>query len=452
MATLNVASFQHARLIPVTGIKGALDQERRATSALLAVMKIVPELTQSLLKPVGAPVGTISTFIEPEFKLGTKKIRPDGLITIERGKRRWSALVEVKTGKNDLEIDQINAYLDICKEYGLDALITLSNQVLNASGQHPTPGIDLRKLKSTKLQHFSWIKLLTEAIVLSEHVGLADSERSLILRELIRFLQSDASGASEFNDMGPAWASIREAIRTSSLRKPDADLLEVVSNFESLLRYSALTLSARLGVAAKEFAPKSARIDYRKHLNLVANKLISEKRLLGEIDVPGAAARLELEVDLASGILHCGSGIGAPADGKNKTKIAWLLRQLRTAPPGTQIQWSYKHARVAEQPHRVVDLEDKDYDYQLHNDREIVAFRVELMAKMGTKRSSGSGSFIDSVVDLFELFYGQILQNLKPWQSPAPKLSERIKDIIPAVEVENTDLGNLGPDGFGQIR
>ena len=246
MVALNVGNFQEARLIPVTGIKGAIDQERRATSALLAVMRIVPEFSQALLKPLGAPVGAISTYIEPEFKLNGRKIRPDGLITVQRGTKIWTALVEVKTGKNELQLEQINSYLDICKTSGLDALITISNQVLNASGQHPTPGIDLRKLKSTKLQHFSWIKIITESIVLSEHVGVADSERDLILRELIRFLQSEASGASEFNDMGPAWTTVREAIRTSSLRKPDVDVLNTVSNFESLLRYSALTLSARL--------------------------------------------------------------------------------------------------------------------------------------------------------------------------------------------------------------
>ena len=50
MTELDLTKFQPARLIPVTGIKGALDQERRAASALLAVMQGVPELTVELLK------------------------------------------------------------------------------------------------------------------------------------------------------------------------------------------------------------------------------------------------------------------------------------------------------------------------------------------------------------------------------------------------------------------
>jgi len=167
-------NFQHARLIPVTGIKGSLDQERRASSALLAVMRIVPEFANALMGESGAPKGAIQTFIEPEFKLGQKKIRPDGLIVVSRGKKEWRALVEVKTGKNNLDLAQINAYLDICNEYKLDALLTVSNEVLNASGSHPTNGVDSRKLRSTRLDHLSWPKVITEAIVLSEHVGVQD--------------------------------------------------------------------------------------------------------------------------------------------------------------------------------------------------------------------------------------------------------------------------------------
>jgi hypothetical protein len=448
VGALNFGSFQEARLIPVTGIKGAIDQERRATSALLAVMRIVPELSQALLKPLGAPVGAIASYIEPEFKLNGRKIRPDGLITVQRGTKTWTALVEVKTGKNELQLDQINSYLDICKTSGLDALITISNQVLNASGQHPTPGVDLRKLKSTKLQHYSWIKLITESIVLSEHVGVADNERDLILKELIRFLQSDASGASEFNDMGSAWPSVREAIRTSSLRKPDADVLNIVSNFESLIRYSALTLSARLGVAAREVVPKSARLDYKKHLSTVATRLIIEKKLAGEIDVPGAAARLEMEADLGSGILHCSASVTSPSEGRNRSRISWVLRQLKANPATTYLQWNYKHARIPEQPHLVANLLDKDYEFSLAADREIVSFRIEMMSKMGTSRSSGKGSFIDSIVELFEQFYGQILQDFKPWQDPAPKLSDKVLEIIPTIEPHDAIAESRDPAGL----
>ena len=51
--------WQPASLIPTSGIRGADEQERRATSALLAVMMAVPEFSRSLLKKVQAPAGTL---------------------------------------------------------------------------------------------------------------------------------------------------------------------------------------------------------------------------------------------------------------------------------------------------------------------------------------------------------------------------------------------------------
>ena len=431
MIVYNEAAFQKARLIPITGIKGAQDQEMRATSALLAIMKVVPELAHVLLAETGSPKGLIETYIEPEFKLGQKRIRPDGLIVISRGKKTWRALVEVKTGKNPLDLNQLNSYLEICKDYKLDALVTISNEVLNASGAHPTEGIDLRKLRSTELLHLSWLKIITEALVLSEHVGVQDTERDFVLRELIRFLQSDSSGAAEFNDMGPAWPSVRNAVKSHALSKPDPDTLEIVSRFESLIRYAAMTLSARLGVSVKEVVPRSAKDDYKKHLQISGLNLIQNQELAGEIFIPGAAANLLIRAHLGSELIHVRFTVAAPSEGRNKARLNWLLRQIKDAPARTSIAWTYKRARTSENAYLASDLADKTFEYQMDNSREISSFTVELVSKMGTKRGAGQGGFIDSVVDSCELVYGELLQGIRAFQPASPHLSDSVKDLIP---------------------
>jgi len=436
--------FQSARLFPVTGIKGSLDQERRTTSVLLATMKVVPELSHSLLRQLGAPRGTIETFIEPEFKVDKKTIRPDGFIIIKRGKSSWSALVEVKTGSNDLDLSQINAYLDLCRDHKIDALLTISNQVLNASGSHPTPGIDQRKLRTTKLEHLSWLRVITESIILSEHQGLEDTERDFILKELIRFLQSKESGASEFNDMGASWATVREGIRVGAYRKADDEVLELVSRFESLVRYTAFTLSARLGVKALEVVPRLAKSDYKKHLVQSGQALIENKTLMGAIEIPGAASKLGIRVDLGSGHVHTAFSVEAPEKARNTARINWLVKQLRNAPNGTIVSWTYKRARSSEKPHLLADLITLGNDVEVDKTKEISSFEVALVRKMGTKRMGGQGSFIDSVVESVELAYGELLQNIKPWQAPAPKLSSSVKEIIPD-EPEKDTL----PEGRG---
>src|SRR3954449_2673001 len=115
-----------ARLIPTSGINGAEEQEGGATSALLAVMSEVRDLGGAITQQFGAPAGPVEAFIEVPFKLGDGKYFPDGLIRVTRGQRTWTALVEVKTGSNELQTEQLERYLDIAREQGFDALITVS--------------------------------------------------------------------------------------------------------------------------------------------------------------------------------------------------------------------------------------------------------------------------------------------------------------------------------------
>ncbi len=77
-------TWHAARLIPTSGINGAEEQERRATSALLAVMSAVREFGTAITKAMGAPSGAIETFIEVPFDLGERRVYPDGLIRVTR--------------------------------------------------------------------------------------------------------------------------------------------------------------------------------------------------------------------------------------------------------------------------------------------------------------------------------------------------------------------------------
>lgn len=108
-----MAEWQVARLIPTWGIDNEREAETRATSATLAVLTVVREFSSSLLTPLGASSArkaTVEAFVETSFK--TKEgnvVRPDGLIRVSFGKNVWTALVEVKTGQNQLRSEQVNA-------------------------------------------------------------------------------------------------------------------------------------------------------------------------------------------------------------------------------------------------------------------------------------------------------------------------------------------------------
>lgn len=236
-------AWHAARLIPTSGINGAEEQERRATSALLAVIGAVNQFGKALLAPLGAPAGNIETYIEVPFMLGEHRHYPDGLIRVSRGQRNWTCLVEVKTGSNKLEAPQLEAYLDIAKEQGFDALLTISNEIAAIAGTHPTP-LDKRKLMRAGVHHLSWTQVLTDAVMQKVHRGVADPEQAWILGELIRYLEHPRSGAMEFDDMGPSWVAVREAVSNGTLRQNDKGLPEVASRWDQLMRYTCLRMAA----------------------------------------------------------------------------------------------------------------------------------------------------------------------------------------------------------------
>jgi len=51
---------------------------------------------------------------------------------------------------------------------------------------------------------------------------------------------------------------------------------------------------------------------------------------------------------------------------------------------------------------------------------------------MGVKRGTGRGAFIDSVLDLVDTFYGDVVQHLKAWAAVPPKM----RDAVPPVPAE----------------
>ncbi|GAH61516.1 unnamed protein product [marine sediment metagenome] len=146
----------------------------------------------------------MQAYIEVQFELDGHKVQPDGLIQISRGKRSWTALIEVKTGSNELNCEQIETYLDLAKEQCFDCLITISNQIARIPGQHPVD-VDKRKLKKVAFHHLSWSRVLTEAVLQKSHRGVADPDQAWILGELIRYLEHPNAGSVDFSDMGEHW-------------------------------------------------------------------------------------------------------------------------------------------------------------------------------------------------------------------------------------------------------
>ena len=428
-------NWHEARLIPISGIRGAEEQERRGTSALLAVLTAVHEFERELLKPLGAPAGRVSAFCEVPFELADgRKVRVDGAIRVVRGKKTWTLLVEVKTGKAELGKEQVEAYLDVVKQEGFDGLLTISNQLVSVYGQHPVE-VNKVRYRRTPLFHLSWSRILSTALRANDHIGIEDPEQDWILSELIRYLQYEGSGARTFDDMGPDWTQLRAAIRDGTLTRGDPEAGSVAMRWEQLLQHISLSLAARLG---GDVHPVLTRKEHREptlRTNALTKELTDQGTLSGKIAIPNAVAPLTVSADLKSMVASASVTLDAPSLARSTARLNWLLRQLRSADDSLRIDAAFERTQFADS--ELLGVIRNDSRTLLGGtDRLPRSFTVAQTQKVGTKRRTGSGSFVSDVEKLVEEFYREVVQGLKAWTQPAPKLAaekpEAVKEPTPS--------------------
>jgi hypothetical protein len=437
-----------ARLIPTSGIKGVDEQERRATSAMLSVMMAVPEFSRSLLKKLGAPAGAIKTFIEPPLETPKGKSRPDGAVIITRGSTSWRAFVEVKTGTNELQREQIEGYLDLARDNGFHAMITISNQLATATDKHPLD-IDKRKMRKVGLYHFSWVEILSEAILQREFRGVSDPDQAWILGELIAYLQHPSSGAMEFQDMGKHWVQVRDSARDGTLRVADAGVDDVVVRWDQFMQYICLYLMRELGVKVTQVVPRAEQNDPLLRKAALVRRLVEGGSLDGTIRVPNAAGDMSLATSLRVGTVTASLSLAAPDDGRPATRINWLVKQLSNAPGDARIDATFAGVRGGTSSKLAELREDSRVLLATDRNRPPRTFTVALTTSMGTKRG-GTEGFIGQATKLTLEFYSNIVQSLKPWRASPAKLpsKEALVDIATQPEslVEQVAQREIGEE------
>jgi hypothetical protein len=417
------ATWQPARLISAVGIKGDAEQEQRAVSSLLAVMVAVPDFGRELVGLLGAPAGKMSTYIEVRFpNEDGPTLRPDGAIVVERGGNRWSCLVEVKTGPNEIRSEQIESYIEVARSHGFDGVLTVSNTIVSGVEELPFH-IDPRKLRQVKVRHLSWWRILTAAIVQKEHRGISDPDQAWILGELIRYLQDDRSGASGFDDMGDKWITVRDGIRDQTLKPTDASVANVAERWEQFIESMGLELRQTLGRPVTPLWPRN--LDRQARIAAGARKLAQEGILTASIKIPDAAAPIDIEANLRTRQVVTSSDIPAPNEGRAKGRIGWLLRQAKDMPSTLRIEVRYPNVRdpIVARLREAVDRPERLL-YTADPKRDPRSFRLVLADDMGRGRGRGRGTFVgESRTQLLE-FYRDVLQRIRPWQPPAPRLPE----------------------------
>lgn len=337
----------------------------------------------------------------------------------------------MKTGGAPLRDEQVAAYLDVARANDFDGVLTISNQITASASESPVT-VDGRKLRRTALWHFSWWRVLTEAIVQHRYRGVTDPDQAWILGELIAYLDSSASGAGGFDDMGDKWVAVRKAAHDGTLRQNDPEVRTVAERWDQFTQYMCLGLSQDLGRSV--ISPRPRRQTTAARLDEGVKTLVRDGSLSAVLRVPDAIGDIKIKTDLRARRTLTSVTVDAPREGRAKSRINWLLRQLADAPEDLRVEASFTNAR--ETTGVLLEHAWTDPDKLLcpaDPKREPRAFTITLARPMGQKRGREEGSFVRETRQQTFDFYRDIVQQLKTWQARPPKLRDAAEAPVPDV-------------------
>lgn len=423
---ITIVDPRQARLMATNSQKELL-----STSITLSVLTAVQEYAESLLRPLGATFNKssrIKCFVEPTFehkKLKDCRMRPDGLIEVSYGKKTWVALVEAKTGGNNIDAGQIENYLDLARTIGAQCVITISNQFV-CDPSHPVVKLNKQKMRSVDSFHWSWSFLQAEAKIQIGQSAVDDEDQVYILKEYVRFLDDDRSGVEKFKQMSSEWSdSVKRLNRGEEIPK-DSVADSMVNDWNELARSCSLQLSEALRQNVTIHLTKSERDKPLDRMKADVDLLLANSELCTTLKVPDAAGLIDVKAHLIARTLQVSMSLKAPTDKSRPTAcVNWLTRQLKQCENPEEIRIRAKwpgrtkdtNATLAEalaEPECLTEMAPrgdlpKSFTVLLHKDmKQAFAQRQKLPVEVEK-----------AILE----FYEYAAQNLRAWVAPAPKVN-----------------------------
>lgn len=422
-----LARGDRARLFPVLA---DTSKEGRTLSIFLSCFELVPDLGRALLASLDIRVGAraqIETYTEVVLKKGDQAtaFRPDGLIILKSGGKTWSALVEAKVGTSELTKEQVEAYLELARLNGIDALITLSNQFASLPTHHPV-SVSVPARKKVQLFHWSWMYVVTQSILLLSDEEVEDREQRLLLREMNRFLLHASSGVRGFDQMPASWSDVVARVHAGgNVSASSQEAREIVGAWHQEVGDLSLVLSRQLETTVKVRMPRAHAADPLERQKADQRVLSENAQLTTELAVPDTVDAIKVCVSLRSRSITLSMWLKSPDEPKGaKARLNWLLRQLqKTDAAGVYIRCFWPGKTKFTQHALSALREDPDLVVAGHEGQSLVSFEV-LMVKDLANRLAQRKLFLTELESMAPKYYFEVAQHLKPYQAKAPRLAQ----------------------------
>ncbi len=414
----SLIQLRPARLIPTikTGDEMAL------TSIFLSSLRLVKEFRDSIFKEIKlSRNGRTYLYTEVCFPK-IDKSRIDGLILVTKKDIITEAvLIEVKSGKDEIQEPQIKKYIETAKKLKINTLLTISNQFVSSPEQSPI------KISTGKfnLFHLSWSRIITlgHLLLFDNDNDIQDDDQVEILKEAFHYMESPKAGISGFIQM-KGWKELSQNIRANvPIVKSEEYVINAVNSWHQEESDLALILSRNLGVLAKT----SVRTE--KSLKSDVNKVAKDFVLTGKVTIKNAVSDIKIIVDFEKRTVSLKNSIIPPKNIGSIARITWLRKQIEKCSEleneiynkiGDKI-WVEADVKFA-RTNLKVNFKDIEELYEQSKGKELIGFSVSVMDGFGASFDSEK-KFISLFEELVLNYYEGIVQNLKNWNAPAPKLN-----------------------------
>lgn len=306
------------RLFPI----GKSTDENQTTSIFLSSLSAVKEYKEDLFDNIGIKKiknQNIQLHIYTEIASISKEDRPDGLIIITSGLHNpvieWASFVESKIGNNNIDLSQIERYVRLGKELGIENLITISNQLVSTPYESP---VTISKRLKFNLFHWSWIYLSVTAGRLLNSKDIKDEDHVYILSELRKYFKSH-NGIKNYTGMEKNWKEVTEDF----LDKSNKSLIEdIITSYKQEEKDICLQLTEDTGLYINLKTNNKSREDLIRQ-SLEKSKTITSTFFIND----NPSKTFSLDIDFVTRKIVCSTRY-VIENGKSKAQTTKLINMF----------------------------------------------------------------------------------------------------------------------------